>query len=114
MKEYWYFIAMMLTLGILAGFSGLATPTGALIANIEPTWDFPTQEFNGKDFTIDLSKTFFDADGDSLSYGAKPSEGIHTSVNETMLHVTAQQSGTITILATDWKSVVQQVINVVV
>lgn len=114
MKEYWYFIAMMLTLGILAGFSGLSTPTGALIANIEPEWDFPTQDFNGKDFTLDLSKAFFDADGDTMTYGAKATFGITTSVNGTKLHVKAQQSGTITLIATDGKSVTQQIINVVV
>ena len=112
MKELWYFTTMLLLLAVLAGFSNMTTPTNALIANIPPEWDFPSTEFHGTDFRLNLNELFFDPDGDTLTFGASPSEGIMTSTNESQLHIKSTTQGTITLIATDGKATTYQKITI--
>ncbi len=114
MKELWYFILMILMLSILAGFSSMTTPTSAFVANLPPQWGFPTTEFriNGEQLELDLSDAFFDPDGDPLSFSVSPGTGVSAGVYGGKLVVLTDNGGSVTITASDGKSLVSQQISV--
>jgi hypothetical protein len=114
MKEMWYFIAVMLMLGVLGGFASMSSPAGAFAANIPPQWDFPTSEFmtDGR-LTINLEDAFFDPDGDVLSFSVSPSPGVSAGLQGDVLVVMADSSGEVTVTASDGQNLVSQKIVVV-
>ncbi|PIN76250.1 hypothetical protein COV18_00425 [Candidatus Woesearchaeota archaeon CG10_big_fil_rev_8_21_14_0_10_37_12] len=102
MKNLWYLAVFLLVIGILAGFSGMQNPTGALIANIPPRWDYATNEFVVQDkLELDLNTAFFDSDSRELAYSVTPSPGITAGIQGSTLIVMPEQSGTIKVTASD-------------
>ena len=114
MKELWYLVTVLLMLGILAGFSSFSTPTGAFVANLPPQWDFPTSEFaaDSSNFELNLAEAFFDPDGDPLSFSISPGDGVNAGLYGDTLVVIVENSGEVTITASDGKNVVSQKIVV--
>ncbi|MBI4146403.1 hypothetical protein HY489_03640 [Candidatus Woesearchaeota archaeon] len=110
MKPLWYFIATLLTIGILAGISGM-TPTGSFAANIQPKWDYPTTQFS-RTFTLDLNQAFSDPDGDTLTFTAAPDQGISISKSDNLIAVNTEQSGTILLTASDGQAITLQRITI--
>jgi len=115
MKELWFLVAVLLMLGVLAGFSNLTSPTSSFAANLPPQWDFPTTEFTipGR-LHVNLLDVFFDPDGDILSFSVSPGEGISAGIYNDALVVYAEHDGELTIIASDGKAVVSQKIKVYV
>ncbi|VVB81721.1 Uncharacterised protein [uncultured archaeon] len=110
MKELWYFVLMVLMLGVLACFTSM-TPTGAFVANLPPKWDYPTDEFSyDESFSLDLNTAFFDPDGNPLSFSVSPSEGFTAGLYDNVL--VALGEGQVTITASDGNSVVSKTIKV--
>ena len=112
MKELWYLIAVLLMLGVLAGFSNISTHTGAFAANLPPQWDYPTTEFVTDQLSLDLDTAFFDPDGDPLSFSVSPGDGVSAGIYGSVLVVVFEQSGEVTVTASDGKNVVSQRITV--
>jgi len=112
-KEFWYFVLVMLMLGILAGFIGMSSPTGAVVINFPPKWDFPTTEFviDGV-LELDLNKAFFDSDGDPLAFSVSPGPGVSAGVEGDLLIVYAESEGELMVTASDGSALVSQKIIV--
>lgn len=110
MKEVWYFVLVVLMLGVFATFASM-TPTGAFIANLPPDWDYPTTEFSvDESLKLDLNDAFFDPDGDSLSFSVSPADGVSAGIYDGVLVVVG--AGQVTVTATDGHTVVSQTVNV--
>ncbi len=113
MKAIWYLSATLLLVGIVAGFASI-TPTGAVIVNIPPRWDFPTDNIVVSEDPIEINcyHAFFDPDGDKLEFNAFASEGVHTTIAEDKLLVQAEKSGFIYITANDGKKNVTKAVAI--
>jgi len=110
MKALWHFIAMVLFLSILAVFSSMSSPTGAFAANLPPSWDFVSSDFRCADskFVLDLQKTFFDPDGDSLAFSVSPDVGLTAGVYNDVLTVYCETDGFVTVSVSDGKNIVSK------
>lgn len=110
MREVWYFATVMLMLGVLAGFASISTPTSAFAANLPPSWDYPTSEFAAEDerVSVNLDDAFFDLDGDPLSFSVSPGNGVSAGLYGSTLVVYVENSGEVTVTASDGKNVVSQ------
>ncbi len=110
MKETWYFVTILLVLGVFASFASM-TPTGAFIVNLPPSWDYPASEFSVDDsLNLKLDDAFFDPDGDSLSYSVSASPGVNAGIYDGVLVVFGE--GQVTVTATDGHTVVSKVLKV--
>ena len=110
MKEIWYMVLVLLMLSLLASLANLSSPTGAMIINLPPQWDYPTTEFTGRELELDLNTAFFDPDGDPISFSVSPGVGISAGVvGDTLL---VQGTGIVTVVASDGKNLVPMLITV--
>jgi len=116
MKEIWYFVSIVLMLGVLASFSTMTTPTGSFVANLPPQWDYPASEFalEGGRLTVNLDDAFFDPDGDPLSFSVSPSVGLSAGVYGDVLIVLADGDGSVVVTASDGQSVVSKTLKIYV
>ncbi|MBW2969574.1 hypothetical protein KY309_00560 [Candidatus Woesearchaeota archaeon] len=109
MKELWYVVLLGLALGVFATFASM-TPTGAFSVNLPPQWDNPSSEFAvGSSFSLNLAESFFDPDGDPLSFSVSPGEGVSAGVYGDVLVVMGE--GQVTVTASDGHSVVSKVLT---
>jgi len=114
MKELWYFVSVMLMLAVFAGLADMSSPSGAFATNLPPAWDFPTSEFStDNELRIDLSTAFFDPDGDVLSFSVSPGTGVSAGLQGDTLVVFVEDSGDVTITASDGQNLVSQKISVI-
>ena len=112
MKELWYTIFVLLLLGILAGVSNLR-PTAAVVLNLPPTWDLSTTDFSTTGpFELDLSRAFFDPDGDALTFTVRPPAGATATIEGNKVRI--ENSGTFTLLASDGRLITAQDISVTI
>ena len=110
MKEVWYFVLVVLMLGVFASFASM-TPTGAFVANLPPSWDYPATEFSvDESLKLDLNTAFFDPDGDSLSFSISPAPGVSAGIYDDVLVVVGE--GQLAVTATDGHTVVSQTVKV--
>jgi len=114
MKELWFVAAVLLMLGVLAGFSGMQSPSSSIVVNLPPQWDFPTTEFPSDEsgLELDLKQAFFDPDGDPLSFSVSPGPGVTAGVYGEMLAVVVEDRGEVTITVSDGKSLISKKITV--
>lgn len=101
-------------LGILASLSSM-TPIGAFAANLAPVWDAPTTEYVAKGglVSLDLSKSFFDPDGDPLQYTVSVSEPLTATIHEQLVVISAPQNGEAVVSASDGKTITLQKISII-
>lgn len=114
MKTLWYFTVMVLMLSILASFASLSSPTSAFATNLPPKWDLPSNEFqlNDGQFVLNLEDSFFDVDGDPLSFSVSPGDGVSAGVYGSELVVISESGGFVTVSVSDGKNVVSQKVRV--
>jgi len=114
MREFWMIVGILLSLGLIAGFSSL-TPTAAFIANLPPKYDFGTTDFLVDDqLSLSLSEAFFDPDGDALAFSVKPSPDVSAGVfgDNLIVIVTPNSVNEIEVIASDGRQQTTQVITV--
>lgn len=109
MREFAYVFIMVFMLGTLALFSGVSTPTSAFIANLPPQWDFATADFAvDGELRLDLNSAFFDPDFDPLAFSVSAEPGVYAVVDGDELVVRVADEATVTVTASDGKSVVSK------
>ncbi len=91
-------VLLILTAGFVLGsitFIQQTTLTGAAIVenNTAPIWQGPDTMYVNNGLTIDLTRAFYDADGDVLVYEVSAGEGLHVELREGSLIIQPKQQG---------------------
>jgi hypothetical protein len=114
MKEFWMLVGILLSLGVIAGFSSL-TPTAAFVANLPPKYDFGTADFLvDSQLSLSLNEAFFDPDGDALAFSVKPAPGVSAGVygDDLIVLVESGSVNMIEVTASDGRQQTSQIITV--
>lgn len=109
MKETWPFAVMMVLLVVLTTLVSSSKPTGAFVANLPPSWDYTTDEFESP-VTIDLNRAFFDADRDSLAFSVVTEGGVNAELSGDV--VVLEGAGDAVLSASDGKVLVSKRVKI--